>query len=227
TRIDSLDITILKGGGDEVGRWAKDNGFSLTPDAPEVLDFYAERSPVFMAARFDPTAAAADGQTVGDGTPVHLTIPTPDPWVPLRILGLGLGDKARVEADVFLLTDGVPEMLPGPYEAGDKGMVLERNELASTALLQDLRSDKGMGWIPASDMWFSYLRIDTTAGELKHDLAVDTTGVGSPSPVAAGLESPVRLPDLGDEGVSLWPWAIALGIGALALGASNYAWNRG
>ena len=27
TKIDALDITILKGGGDEVGRWAKDNGF--------------------------------------------------------------------------------------------------------------------------------------------------------------------------------------------------------
>src|SRR5688572_31068329 len=79
-QIEALDITILKGGGDEVGQWAKDNGFSLTPDAPEVLDFYAERSPVFMAARFDPAEAAARNQSVGDGTPVHLTIPTPDPW---------------------------------------------------------------------------------------------------------------------------------------------------
>ena len=50
TQIDALDITVLKGGGDEVGEWAVDNGFLLTPDAPEVLDYYAERS-VFMAAR--------------------------------------------------------------------------------------------------------------------------------------------------------------------------------
>ncbi|HEX2258576.1 MAG TPA: DUF2330 domain-containing protein, partial [Actinomycetota bacterium] len=38
TRIDALDLTVLKGGGDEVGKWAKENGFSLPPDAPEVLD---------------------------------------------------------------------------------------------------------------------------------------------------------------------------------------------
>ena len=227
TRIDALDITILKGGGDEVGRWAEDNGFSLTPDAPEVLDFYADRSPVFMAARFDPSAAAEDGQNVGDGTPVHLTIPTPNPWVPLRILGLGLGDKARVEADVFMLTEGVPEMLPAPVKAGaSEGMVLERNERANPTLLADLRSDKGMGWIPESNVWFSYLRIDTTAGSLKHDLAVDATGVGTPSPVAAGLESPIRLTDV-QPGAPLWPWAVALGLGVVVLGASNFAWNRG
>src|SRR5689334_793401 len=48
TKIDALDITILKGGGTEVGKWAGDHGFLLTPDAPEVLDFYANRSPIFM-----------------------------------------------------------------------------------------------------------------------------------------------------------------------------------
>ena len=99
TKIDALDITILKGGGDEVGRWALDNGFFLTPDAPEILDFYASRSPVFMAARFDATRAAALGQQSGDGTPIMLTIPTDQPWVPLRILGLGAdacaGDRRR------------------------------------------------------------------------------------------------------------------------------------
>ncbi|HET6706381.1 DUF2330 domain-containing protein, partial [Amycolatopsis sp.] len=72
TRIDALDITILRGGGDQVGQWAKDHGFRLPPDAPEVLDFYASRSPIFMAAAFDADAAAARGQAVGDGTPVHL-----------------------------------------------------------------------------------------------------------------------------------------------------------
>jgi len=89
TEIDALDITILRGGGSEVGEWAVDNGFFLTPDAPEVLDFYAERSPVFMAAKFDASRAAELGQTAGQGTPIMLTIPTDEPWVPLRILGLG------------------------------------------------------------------------------------------------------------------------------------------
>jgi hypothetical protein len=59
TTIDALDITILRGGGDEVGLWAKNHGFRLPPDSPEVLDFYAERSPIFMAAAFDADARRA------------------------------------------------------------------------------------------------------------------------------------------------------------------------
>ena len=39
TEVDALDITVLKGGGDQVGEWALDNGFFLPPDAPEVLDY--------------------------------------------------------------------------------------------------------------------------------------------------------------------------------------------
>src|ERR1700730_3502984 len=89
TRVDALDITIRGGGGSAVGKWATDHGFLLTPDAPAMLDFYARRSPIFMAARFDATRAQQLGQTSGDGTPIMLTIPTSRPWVPLRILGLG------------------------------------------------------------------------------------------------------------------------------------------
>src|SRR4051812_32572716 len=75
TSIDALDITVLKGGAVAVGDWARDHGFKLTPDAPEVLDFYAKRSPIFMAARFNAQAARDRGQQEGDGTPIHLTIP--------------------------------------------------------------------------------------------------------------------------------------------------------
>lgn len=209
TQIDALDITILEGGGDAVGKWAKDHGFALTPDAPEILDFYADRSPIFMAARFDPEEAEDRGQSVGDGTPIHLTIPTPAPWVPLRILTLGVGDRSLVEADVFLLTEGVPEMLPRPVIGTDEGMVLERSEQASRALLTDLGSDKGMEWLPDDDMWFSYLRINTRAGALKHDLAIDASGFGRPSVVAAGLAGvtpPVALPDPSSPA---YPWLIA------------------
>ena len=78
-KIDALDITVLKGGGADVGAWATEHGFRLPPDAPEVLDFYASRSPIFLAAAFDADAAAARGQQIGDGTPVHVTIPTPQP----------------------------------------------------------------------------------------------------------------------------------------------------
>ncbi len=93
----------LRGGADEVGRWAVDHGFFLSPDAPEVLEFYAQRSPIFMAARFDASRAAELGQDAGDGTPIMLTIPTETPWVPLRILALGAEASQVIEADVFRL----------------------------------------------------------------------------------------------------------------------------
>jgi hypothetical protein len=75
-------------------------GSSSRPTPPEVLDFYAKRSPIFMAARFDAARARELGQTTGDGTPIMVTIPTDEPWVPLRILGLGLEPNQVVEADV-------------------------------------------------------------------------------------------------------------------------------
>jgi hypothetical protein len=58
-QIDALDITVLKGGAVAVGTWARENGFFLPPDAPEVLQFYASRSPYFMAARFNAAEAAS------------------------------------------------------------------------------------------------------------------------------------------------------------------------
>src|SRR4051812_28795927 len=155
TQVDALDITILRGGGDEVGKWAIDHGFLLTPDAPEVLDFYSHRSKIFMAARFDASRAAALGQQSGDGTPIMLTIPVSEPWVPLRILALGLDATQVVDADVFLLTDERPNVL-----AADTGVDVGRSEPASTSLLDDLRSDKHMGWVPES-MWLTYYDVST------------------------------------------------------------------
>jgi hypothetical protein len=67
------------------------------------------------------------------------------------------------------------------------GLVLERSEPASHTLLADLRNDKGMDWLPSSGMWLSYLRVDAEAGDLDYDLAIDASGAGQPSPVAAGL----------------------------------------
>lgn len=197
TKIDALDITVLAGGGDEVGAWAREQGFRLPPDAPEVLDFYARRSPVFLAASFDADAAAERGQAIGDGTPVHVTIPTPDPWVPLRILGLGKTAGERVEADVYLLTDRMPAMLPLPV--GD-GLFLDHSAAASDTLLDDLRSDTGMEWVPDAG-WLTKIRIDADAGSLRYDLAVDASGQGSPSRLAAGLD--ITAPGTGTEDRSL------------------------
>ena len=145
-RIDALDVTVLKGGAADVGAWAQQHGFRLPPDAPEVLEFYAKRSPIFLAAVFDADAAAERGQAIGDGTPVHVSIPTPNPWVPIRILALGKTGADRIDADVFLLTDRAPAFLPAP--TGSNGMRLDHSLAASQSLLDDLRSDRGMSWVP-------------------------------------------------------------------------------
>ncbi len=186
-RIDALDVTVLKGGAAEVGQWAQDHGFRLPPDAPEVLEFYASRSPIFLAAVFDANAAAERGQAIGDGTPVHITIPTPNPWVPIRILSLGKTGGDVVQADVYLLTDRAPALLPAP--TGSNGMRLDHSDRATASLLDDLRSDTGMGWVPANG-WLTKVRIDADAPQLSYDLAIDASGQGVPSWVQAGLDSP-------------------------------------
>lgn len=176
TKIDALEITILEGGGSAVGRWAIEHGFILPPDAPEVLDFYASRSPIFMATRFDADAAKRRGQQIGDGTPIHLTIPLKNPWVPLRILALGKKASDVIQADVYLLTDIKPVLLPRVR----RGMFVQYSAPASSELLRDLRSDKGMEWIP-SGMWLTHLAINGAARDLTYDLAANTSGRAQPS----------------------------------------------
>ncbi|HEX9267804.1 MAG TPA: DUF2330 domain-containing protein [Candidatus Limnocylindria bacterium] len=212
-RIDALDITVLKGGGAEVGQWATEHGFRLPPAAPEVLDFYANRSPIFLAAVFDADAAKARGQRIGDGTPVHVTIPTANPWVPLRILGLGKSADDRIDADVYLLTDQRPALLPYPL---GNGMRLDHSAVATTSLLDDLRSDKGMDWVPQAG-WLSKIAIDASASQLTYDLAVDAKGA-SPSRVAAGLQAPAGQTSSSTGGPSNDQIAL-IGIGLAALGA--------
>jgi hypothetical protein len=218
--IDALDITVLKGGGDAVGEWALDHGFLLSPDAPEVLDFYAERSPIFMAAKFDAQRAARLGQTTGDSTPIMATIPTDDPWVPLRILGLGAKPQRSVEADVFLLTEAEPELL-----AGGPGLDLERSETASADLLFDLRSDKHMSWVPAT-MWLSYLTLDVRAGDLDYDLAIADEPGREPSLVDAGIGPAAAVNPASGRGRST-NWPVALGaVAGLASFVVLAVWGR-
>jgi hypothetical protein len=222
-RIDALDITVLRGGPAEVGKWATDHGFRLPPDGPEVLDFYAARSPIFLAAVFDADAAAERGQAIGDGTPVHITIPTDNPWVPLRILALGKGEAERIEADVYLLTDRKPALLPNPD--GANGLALGHSASASESLLADLRSDRGMEWVPSS-AWLSKVRIDAAAPQLSFDLAIDASGARQPSRVMAGLDLPgaVATPDRSADLVRI---IVALTFTVGGIGAILYLLTRG
>jgi hypothetical protein len=218
TRVDALDLTVLKGGSREVAAWATEHGFRLSPDAPEVLEFYASRSPIFLAAVFDGDAADERGQQIGDGTPVQITIPTTNPWVPLRILGLGKQPGDRVEADVYLLTDRRPAFLPAPRPE----MTLAHDAAATGRLLDDLRSDERMEWVPTSS-WLTKLRIDASASSLAYDLAVDASGQGAPSRLAAGLdpaEPPVQLNAFGVTG------GLALLLVAVPLALRRFGWGR-
>jgi uncharacterized protein DUF2330 len=224
-KIDALDITVLKGGAADIGTWASDHGFRLPPDAPEVLDFYAQRSQIFLAAAFDADAAKERGQQVGDGTPVHITIPTDNPWVPLRILALGKTGGETVQADVYLLTDRAPALLPIPN--GSNGIRLDASESASEGLLTDLRSDRGMEWIPKSG-WLTKVAVDGTAGQLGYDLAVDASGAGRPSAIDAGLALPGTTPVTTPVDITRLLLALGfVGVGLVGVGLVGRSWPGG
>ena len=139
-----------------------------------------------------------------------LTIPTDDPWVPLRILALGQGKAKVVDADVFLLTDERPTL-----RVGGEGLALRRSEAASTTLLDDLRADKGMGWVP-EHMWFTYLAVNAPASVLDYDLAVSTHPGVFPSARAVGFDLPGGPPlHEGNDTEALW-WGATLGAAAIA-----------
>jgi hypothetical protein len=216
--VDSLHLTVVKGGAFGVGKWAEEQGFVLSPDAPAVLDFYAKRSPYFMAVEFDAKKARNRGEQIGDAIPIHLVMKTNEPWVPLRILGLGAPPKAPIEADVFLLTDQAPNMLPVPAGhtgSGPAAPGLEqvRSEPANRLLLSDLGSDRGMKWVPRHGMWFTYLSLDAKAGDLTYDLALNVNG-GAPSAVDAGLSEPGAAAS-SSSAPPAGVWAVVVGIALL------------
>ena len=182
--IDSLDVTIVKGGGREVAEWATENGFDLDASAPDMLAFYGDRSPYFMAARFDAAAAKEKGFTAGDGVPVHLVMPLESPWVPLHILSLGKPDEEVVKADVFLLTPTEPSLY-----GLDKGVKVGRSESRRQSCCSTT-SDRtgtcpGCPRKPTSPT----SRSTPKAGDLTRDLATDLAG-RVPNPGTGELATP-------------------------------------
>jgi hypothetical protein len=173
-RIEALDITIVRGGGADVAAWATKHGFDLTPDTPKVLGRYSSAGAVFALAKFDGVEALQRGLVEGQGQTIHFTIPLKAPWIPLNILALGKHHSEIVNADLFVLTDHAPELSPQIWAM--PGMKLRAYGKASPALLQDLRSDEGMAWLPPDGMWLTAMTLHTPAGELGYDLSIDGGG---------------------------------------------------
>ncbi len=92
-------------------------------------------------------------------------------------------------------------------------MSLDHSAPATAALLDDLRSDRDMGWVP-KDAWLTKVAIDADAPQLRFDLAIDASGAGAPSPVAAGLVAPgAASPDL--TGLTRWVVGLSFTIGGI------------
>ncbi len=202
-KIDALNITIVRGGGSDVANWAKRNGFDLTPDAPRVLGAYSKAGAVFALAKFNRVDAKQRGLVQGQGEVIQFTISTKAPWVPFRILALGKAGPEFVDADVFVLTDARPSFFPSIGSL--PGMTVRKNAPASSSLLADLSSDRGMNWVPSSGMWFTALTLHTTAPTVNYDLSIDG---GGPAPSTPGYPIPV--------GFS-WPLWLAPALGGLAI----------
>jgi hypothetical protein len=78
-------------------------------------------------------------------------------------------------------------------------MRLAHSSPASTHLLDDLRSDLDMGWVPSA-AWLTKVEIDGPADLVTHDLAISPDGVSAPSRVDAGYD--LTPPTAADAGIT-------------------------
>jgi hypothetical protein len=198
--VDALDIVVVRGGGRDVALWAGRNGFDLTPDTPQVMQRYSSEGAVFALAKYDNRAAIKRGLAEGQGTVIHFTIPTRAPWIPLQILALGKDRAELVDADLFILTDDAPSLSLGGTQL--PGTTVRAFGKAGSLLLRDLRSDRGMSWLPRKGMWLTALTIHTPAGNIHSDLSIDGGGpVGASQSVAAPV---------GQAGATWSIWIVSL-----------------
>ena len=161
-----------------------------------------------MAARFDAARAATLGQTAGDGTPIMLTIPTE------RAVGAAAHPRPRSRQDAGRRRRRVPAHRPRA-EAARRWPRPRRSAArasASASLLDDLRSDKGMGWVP--DRHVVHVPPARRAGR---DARLRPRGLGrtrchgSPTP-ASTRRTPWSQSD--DDGRPIWPWPVGLAVAA-------------
>ena len=183
--IEALNITVLRGSGQAVLDWCAQNGFAVDGDTRAHLLLYAQGSPIFMAAKYDTSAAQARHQQVGDGAPVLITMRTPHPWVPLEVLAL---DGQIVHADLYFLTDdplntsglaaAAGQSAVGFDVGGAQGLKVAFQERMNAGLYHDLSTDRNMNWVRA-DSWLTYVALDAPAAAVTYDLSVTPDGVMS------------------------------------------------
>jgi hypothetical protein len=182
-KIEALNITVIKGSGQEVLNWATSNDFFLNTETREHLLAYAKGSPIFLAAKYDTSAAKARGLFQGDGTPILITMKTAHIWVPLEVLAI---EGQQVQADLYLLTDQpvyttefaamVGQSSVGSELPGATGFVVSFQEQLTPRRFHDLSTDRNMGWV-RSDSWVTYLSLDAPEPAVTYDLGVGPSGV--------------------------------------------------
>jgi hypothetical protein len=182
-QIEALNVTVIKGSGQQIVDWAVQNGFYLNSETREHLLAYAQGSPFFMAAKYDTRAAQARHQSQGDGVPLLITMRIAHPWVPLEVLAL---DGQQVQADLYFLTDmplnisdfnaRIGQSAVGSNIPGATGFKLAFQEKMTSQLYQDLSRDRNMGWV-RPDGWFTYLSLDAPSEQVSYDMGVSTSGV--------------------------------------------------
>jgi hypothetical protein len=200
--IEALNITVLKGSGQEMLSWCATNHFALNEETRTHLLRYAAGSPYFMAAKFDTSLIQARHEVQGDGTPILITLHTAHPWVPLEVLAL---DGQQVQADLYLLTDeplntsdvgAVAGQSPvGTDVGGAPGFTLAFQEPMNPSLYHDLSTDRNMSWV-RPDGWLTYLSLDAPSEAVTYDLGVTARGVirlapfgTAPMAIGGGLPS--------------------------------------
>ncbi len=182
-KIEALNITVIRGSGPQVLNWATGNGFFLNDETRAHLLVYAKGSPIFLAAKYDTSAAKARGLLQGDGTPILITMKTAHIWVPLEVLAL---EGQQVQADLFLLTDQpvytsdvaatVGQSSVGSQVPGAPGFVVAFQEQVTPTLYHDLSTDRNMGWV-RPDSWLTYLTLNAPEPTVTYDLGVSSAGV--------------------------------------------------
>lgn len=182
-QIEALNVTVIKGSGQEILNWASQNAFTMDGDTRAHLLTYAQASPIFLAAKYNTQAAQARHQLQGDGVPLLITMKIAHPWVPLEVLAL---DGQQVQADLYFLTDmplnisdfnaKIGQSAVGSEIPGATGFKVAFQEKMPTQLYHDLSSDRNMGWV-WPDSWFTYLSLDAPSEQVRYDLGVSSTGV--------------------------------------------------